>query len=130
MNAYSRPGRGFTLIELLTVLVIITILLGIASTLYVIARRTTLERKAQAEIERLGNILGDYMLDNGAFPADIGIAEMVRRLPESFTVDTSRSPPIIDPWGEPYVYSRDSTYAYSLLSKGADKMAGTDDDVE
>ena len=34
-----------------------------------------------------------------------------------------------DPWGEPYIYYRDSRTEFTLYSKGPDKMIGTPDDV-
>jgi general secretion pathway protein G len=121
-------AHGFTLIEMLTVVVIVTIIAGIVLGMAGISRRQAMENKAKSQIGILGNLLDDYMLEHGSFPAVLEIPEILGKLPESFTVVTGPSR-VLDPWDEPYQYSRDSAYSCSLFSKGTDKTSHTGDDI-
>ena len=86
-------------------------------------------RKAVAldQMKEIQKALEFYKIDAGSFPESL----------LDLTVATDDSPKgyiktiPLDPWKEPYEYdpAGGTVNDYSLLSKGEDKVAGTDDDI-
>jgi len=65
----SRDMRkGFTLIELLTVVVIIGLLISLGGYMYIIAMTRSRDSQRMADLEFVGNALGQYSLDNRTYP--------------------------------------------------------------
>ena len=73
--------------------------------------------KAQSEIKALKGGITAYMLKNN------------RRLPDSLEdVAEYMDPPKVplDPWGNAYIYTKESTRKYKIVSNGADGAPGGD----
>jgi general secretion pathway protein G len=142
--------RGFTLVELLVVIAILTILMGLVTAGAQSARRRGAVTKAKTMIASLETAVAMYYGDVGSYPAT-GNAELVVALTEGgedpdwlgpymeFKQDELEDDEVIDPWGQPYVYTsinggspvhRPRSYdLYSIGPNGADDDGGEDDIV-
>jgi general secretion pathway protein G len=125
-----RRVGGFTLIEILIVIVIMGLLISlVAPTLF--SKVSSSQRKtAMAQMQMISTALDTYRLDIGSYPEDL---EELRRS-ERPNWDGPYMPRDIpaDPWGNPYVYAKESDgeYPYSLKSYGAGGAPGGEDDEE
>ena len=137
-SAISNQQKGFTLVELMLVVVII----GVLAAMVVprLAGRTEQAKVARAtsDIASVGLALDLYELDLGRYPDTL--EELVSNdPPASLSPDLKEKwhGPYLkkglprDPWGRPYVYSRDSQHHqdYDLSSLGSDGQPGHDDVV-
>ena len=111
----GAPASGFTLIELMVVVAIIAVLATTAGLYLGTALDDADVAKAQTEIKALKGAVTAYMLKNN------------RRLPDSLDqVAEYMDPPQIpeDPWGNPYQYTKDGSRKFTIVSLGADGVAG------
>jgi general secretion pathway protein G len=125
-----KNNRGFTLVELIIVLALIGILAVITSNAYRSVKDRTRVSVAANDIRTIEKDIIAYALDKGTYPpslADLGRGDLV------------------DPWGNPYVYSLTRTRTnggakvnadFDLYSKGIDGQsadsindAASDDDI-
>jgi general secretion pathway protein G len=126
-----RAGEGtacsaFTLIEIIAVIAVAGILLALLSGIAGHVRRRAHTGRARAQIERLQDALQEHMIENGAYPADLeAVSNRLSRVFAFERPDGSPSDVPVDPWGEPYQYTRRSPVAYTLYSKGPDRRDGT-----
>ena len=126
----SAPNReGFTLVELMVVIVIIGLLATVVAINVLPSQDRAMVTKARADIAVLEQAVETYRLDNLTFPDDLqalvtapsGLGQperyrqggYVRRLPD-------------DPWGNPYMYRRQSAHGgqFDIYSLGADGKEG------
>ena len=124
------PSReGFTLVELMVVIVIIGLLATVVAINVLPSQDRAMVTKARADIAVLEQAVETYRLDNLTFPDDLqalvaapsGLSQperyrqggYVRRLPD-------------DPWGNPYMYRRQSAHGgqFDIYSLGADGKEG------
>ncbi len=120
----TRAARGgFTLVELMVVVAIIAILATTAGIYLFGALDDADQAKAKAEIRALKAAVTAYMLRNN------------RRLPDSIDqVAEFMDPPRIpkDPWGNNYVYTKEGTRSFRIVSYGANGApggSGIDEDI-
>lgn len=109
---------GFTLLELIAVMAIIAILAGLGAKGYNAARHQAKESRAKAEIEKLRNLLNEYRVEYGRYPAtlfDIG--------PLTNSVEGLEW---IDPWGHDYQYLCTNRFLYTIWSEGQDSSTDAD----
>lgn len=131
-----RKRRGFTIIEIVVVLAIIGIILTIAVQSLSPARGFAYETQARSEINTIDSALLMYKSRSGMYPTQAqGIKALVEK-PTTAPVPSSwmknESVPLIDPWGNEYVYKYPGTKNKSkpdIISKGVDHELGTDDDI-
>ena len=134
MSHYSRKSRftnddGYTLLELLVVLVILTLIIGIAGPMVLRQFGTAKSNTASIEVNRLLTDLEFFRVDVGRFPTEEeGLQSLLTR-PEG--LDTWQGPylpkesQLNDPWSRPYLYSLSADGQVATVSSlGADGLAG------
>ena len=123
MKVLKAEG-GFTLIEMMLVVIIIWILASMVVPSFVGRSRQARNKAAQGDIASLGVALDLFELDNGRYPNSLG--ELLTGSGQQKYLKAGTVPK--DPWGNEYIYSG-SGDTYTLKSRGADGVEGTDDDV-
>ncbi len=126
----GKKRHGFTLLELLAVMVIIAILAGLGAKGYTLAKRTTKESRAKAEVEKLRAALEEYRVEFGAYPIQDSSALFSDLAQIEFLTNSVEGVQLKDPWGNDYRYQRsagsENRFLYRVWSLGQDE--GSDDD--
>ncbi len=125
--------EGYTLLELLVVLVILTLIIGIAGPMVLRQFGTAKTNTANVEVNRLMTNLQFYKVDVGSFPSDeLGLDALLNRPDGENTWQgpyVGKESQLFDPWGNKYLYRSsndgDTAEVYSL---GADGVEGGDDE--
>ena len=130
--------RGFTLIEILVVIVILSILGGLAAQTLLSRPDAARVQAAQTDLRTLSAALDVYRLDNYRYPSsDQGLEALVQR--PSGSPETKNWNPSgylkklpVDPWGAAYLYeNRDGRIEMiSLGSDGAEGGEGNAADIK
>jgi general secretion pathway protein G len=135
LKLLARRGRanapkGMTLLEIMIVIAI----LGLIASVVVVAVMNNFERaKANTAKLKIGEIhkaLDLYKIEVGDYPSQ---SEGLRAL-----TSPPNGPPYMkdtpkDPWSQEFVYfnpARNGGNGIEIISKGADKQEGTDDDIK
>ena len=129
MTSAHAQQRGFTLIEILVVIVILSILGGLAAQTLLSRPDAARVQAAQTDLRTLSAALDVYRLDNYRYPSsEQGLEALVQRpsgSPEAKNWNPSgylKKLPS-DPWGAAYLYeNRDGRI--ELTSLGADGAEG------
>ena len=114
--------KGFTLVELLIVVIILSVLSGIAIPSYFIITERANISATKADMKNISTCLEIYLNKNTHYPSSaqgISILE-----DENMMADVPDS----DKWGSSYVYESDGQ-EYELRSLGSDKVSSTQDDI-
>lgn len=127
----AKEEEGYTLLELLVVLVILTLIIGIAGPTVLRQFGKAKADTARIEVNRLVTDLEFFRVDVGRFPTEAeGINALLVRpdgeagwagpyLPKASQVN--------DPWGRPYIYDlSDDGQVVTVSSLGADGVADGD----
>ncbi|MCG8011529.1 MAG: type II secretion system major pseudopilin GspG [Candidatus Thiodiazotropha sp. LLP2] len=133
MKSFRHKLEGFTLIELLVVLLIIGLLAGLAGPALYQKIKPARHSAAKAQIQNFMSALETYAIDVGDYPDTQDGLQALRIKPASATGWLG---PYInkeipnDPWGMPYQYRVPGrSGGYEIISFGADKQEGGDDDA-
>lgn len=125
----ANAEDGYTLLELLVVLVILTLIVGIAGPMVLRQFGKAKSDTARIETNRLVTDLEFFRVDVGRFPTEAeGLAALLSQ-PESsdgwagpYLAKASQAN---DPWGRPYIYDlSDDGETVIVSSLGADGAVG------
>ncbi|PAZ01408.1 MAG: hypothetical protein CAK90_00485 [Spartobacteria bacterium AMD-G4] len=149
-NRNPNAPHGFTLIELLVVITVIVILAGLVLQTAGFLQKKAARSRAEAEIAALSAALESYKADMGDYPRGTNgtpnittstgtnnaflraalapstgkvYFEFSKGMGTNFTISTSTSQPILDPFGEGYGYqypgnaTRSGTNFFDLWSR-------------
>jgi general secretion pathway protein G len=144
MTKNKAPSRtGFTLVEMLLTIVIIAILSGLVVGVSGYANRKAAESEAEADLQKLANILSEYRIETGSLPGNEsttfgnftdslfsgGGTRIQSMVQTHFWDQTSNSYDFSDPWGNDYQYRKVARFAAEFRSLGPDgRTGGTYDD--
>ena len=122
-NRKNRGNAGFTLVELMVVITIIAILATIVGFNVLTAMDQASVTQAQAQIKNFKTALTAYRLKFNRFPSSSeGLEALITNEKGINFLDGKEIPK--DPWGEPYVYTSESSREFKIVSYGADKRPG------
>lgn len=123
-NAVRRRGTGgFTLVELMVVIAIIASLAMIVGVNVLGAMDDADVANAQAQIKNFKTALVSYKLTFKKYPTSgEGLEALVNNSKGKKFLDSQKVP--TDPWGNPYVYTLESSSSFTIVSYGADGVPG------
>ena len=131
-----RRKKGFTLLEIMLVVSIIMLLLGSAVFLLGDQFKFGQSARVQADLQALTTNLRTYQMMNGFFPTTQQGLQALVIVPGSEPKPrqwVQLMPKVAqDPWGNDYVYvcpGKHNPKTFDLYSKGADRIAETEDDM-
>lgn len=136
MREKLAEDKGFTLLELLVVLVILSLIVGLAAPAILQQFGTAKNKTAGIEVNRLVTNLEFYRVDVGQFPTEEeGLAALLTAPDGALNWNgpyIQKESQLFDPWGNAYIYviSADGD-SIEVLSLGADGVeAGTGEDAD
>lgn len=121
----AQRQHAFTLIEIMIVVLIIGMIMGLVGPNVLNKLRRAQHTNAKNQIMLLSNAVKDYYLDMAEYPTQLD--DLVRSPGNAKWDGPYLDPPRIplDPWGEPYGYSRPGQHGpYDISSYGADRAPG------
>ncbi len=129
--------KGYTLLELLVVLVILTLIIGIAGPMVLRQFGTAKSNTASVEVNRLMTNLQFYKVDVGSFPTDEQGLDALLSSPDGENTwqgpYVGKESQLYDPWGNKYLYRSssdgDTAEVYSLGADGVEGGDGEDADI-
>lgn len=132
-----REEEGYTLLELLVVLVILTLIIGIAGPVVLRQFGTAKTSTARVEVNRLVTDLEFFRVDTGRFPAQEEGLQALLTAPDG--LDNWNGPylpkasQLTDPWGRDYIYNLaadgETVTVSTLGADGAQGGSGENEDV-
>jgi general secretion pathway protein G len=143
MNTKLQHNRsaesGFTLLEILLVVIIISMLVGVAVVNLAPKINQSKITACQDQIHNFSSALDLYYLDNGIYPTTEQGLNALIVAPTSTPVPGNWKGPYLnpavikkDPWYHDYTYQYPGTHnptGYDLYSPGPDGIAGNEDDI-
>lgn len=130
MGSKIENDEGYTLLELLVVLVILTLIIGVAAPAVLEQLGSSKEKTAEIEMRRLVTDLEFFFVDVGRFPsADEGLGALV----SGTDIDGWDGPYVTnntglqDPWGTAYAYEISGS-SITITTYGPDGASGGGDD--
>lgn len=130
-KAVNRRALGFTLIELLIVMVILGLLASLVGPAMFGKVDASRIKTAQAQMQLISTALDTYRLDVGDYPDSLNELRQSDKRNWAGPYFARELP--MDPWGNPYVYSKESEHGseFKLMSYGKDgKQGGSEDDAD
>jgi general secretion pathway protein G len=124
-----RDDGGFTLLEMLVVLAIMGLLAAIIAPQVLKYLGSSKTQTAKVQVQNVDAALQLFRLDVGRFPTqDEGLNALVTAPPTAPGWNgpyLQKSSPLIDPWGNAYVYRNPGKHAeVDVYSLGSDRAEG------
>lgn len=116
-------AHGMTIVELMIVLTIIASIMGVVGFFVFGALDRASTSEARIEINQLSNLVEAYYLSS----SPRSLPDNLEQLAEGPSPLTENVPQ--DPWGNDYVYKKNSNRDFEIYSLGPDGAEGTEDDV-
>ena len=137
MSKKLSSDEGYTILELLVVLVIISLIIGLAGPAIIRQFGSAKSKTASIEVNRLKTNLEFFRVDIGRFPTtEEGLQALVTQVGSASGWNgpyVDKVAAIVDPWGNPYLYTvsedGDTIEVKSLGADGVENGAGEDADV-
>ena len=140
MKKYGKATSGFTLIEVMVVLAIIGGMLALVAGNIIGNADDAKIKTTKAQIKLIENALDIYKLDNFSYPtSEQGLEALISKPSGSPEPKNWKSGGYLkgsklpqDAWGNEFLYFRESSSQYEILSLGADGQEGgeeTDADI-
>ena len=134
-RAAAAGSSGFTLVEMLLVLVILATLAAIVLPKFTGRSEQAKQTAASSQINILSTALDAFEIDMGYYPKNADSLDELLNEPKNSK--GWRGPYLKadipeDPWGNEYIYEcpgKHNDHGYDLMSMGADKRKGTNDDI-
>lgn len=125
----ANKDEGYTLLELLVVLVILTLIVGIAGPMVLRQFGKAKSDTARIEVNRLVTDLEFFRVDVGRFPTEAeGLSALLSQPADAAGWSGPYLPKAsqtLDPWGNAYIYDlSDDGQGVEVSSLGADGAAG------
>jgi len=118
-----KRQKGFTLVELVVVIVVLSILTGVAIPGYITLKDRARESGTKSTMRNVAAALELYRIDKGSYPASVSGPGILAQ--EGYI----NSVPVRDLWENDYIYNSGEEDSYTYTSTGVDGDAGTDDDI-
>ncbi|MBL8769513.1 MAG: type II secretion system major pseudopilin GspG [Planctomycetes bacterium] len=119
----SRRRRGFSLMELMVVIAILGILATLVATNVVPILARGRETKAKSDIKAIKEAITSYRTVHNVLPDSLD--QLTQPDPKNFNETyIEEGNELSDPWGNPYVYQRESNSKYTIICYGADGIPG------
>ncbi len=120
-RSFGRTFDAFTLLEVLIVLTIIGILMAVGMAGIPKLIETANKKAVETELSNFHVAIMNYKIENGVAPSSVD---------ELLTRGYITQELAIDPWGNKYMLKKnETTGGVEVVSAGADKKFGTDDDI-
>ena len=116
-------ARGMTIVELMIVLTIIASIMGVVGFFVFGALDRANISEARIEIGQLSNMCDAYYLSSSPRKMPDNLADLAAG-PSPLTEKVPK-----DPWGNDYIYKKESDRKVLIYSAGPDGSEGTEDDV-
>ncbi len=126
----NRTTRGFTLIELMVVIAILGILITVVAKEVMPYLSKSKQVACRAKIETLKAAINTYRMNHNEIPESLEILiEEDEELAGGKYVKSEDD--LIDPWGMPFTYQKESRSKYVIISYGNDGLeGGTGEDTD
>ncbi len=136
ITRHSSLRAGFTLIEMVLVLGIVALLVGAGIFQLTGVLEGGREKRVKGDLTTLSSALRAYEMQNGFLPStEQGVAALWEK-PNSRPAPQNWRPflkkPIVDAWGNPFLYRRPGTKdkgGFDVYSAGEDGKPDTADDI-
>lgn len=134
-GGFTRGGfsrGGFTLLELLLVMAIIVVMASLTTFAVMTFQTNAKADAARTQISTLSSACKMYKLNVGVFPSSLN--DLIA-CPTGMNQNQWRGPYLdaqtvpLDPWLQPYVIGANNGERMIISSNGADRQAGTQDDI-
>ncbi len=119
----TRRRRGFSLMELMVVIAILGILATLVATNVVPILARGRETKAKSDIKAIKEAITSYRTVHNVLPDSLD--QLTQPDPKNFNETyIEEGNELTDPWGNAYVYQRESNSKFTIICYGADGIPG------